>query len=418
MNSLKTLVIAENLPYPAFKGGDLRNWQNINSLIHTSQVGVFGLCSNDRRRGKVPHHGIAFWRSSPDPALAYPPPQDQRLAARSWLLDPTGHPSDLYSDIAAAELISVMEEFKPQLVVVEGLWLHRYIDILQPYDCCIVLDSYNVETKVSEQRAAATGGDDLPSKLIRKILPDRTRVIEHKATHAVDQIWVCSTTDAQLMNELHQPRVPIHIVPNGIDVASYEEVRAGKYPSSKTVAASGHTLIFPAAFSYWPNITAATFLIESVFPRLAARFPDCHLLCVGSMPTPRMLEASQREPRIIVTGIVPDMRPYLAAASAMAVPLFEGGGTRFKILEAFAARIPVVSTTKGVEGLAVRDGEHLLIAESADEFTDAVQRLWTDGYLVNQLVSKGQALVEQSYSWDVIGQRIEKAVAELDLKIG
>src|SRR2546422_8368103 len=107
MTSLKTLVITENLPYPALKGGDLRNWQNINSLIHTSQVGVFGLCSNDRRRGKVPHHDIAFWRSSPDPALAYPPPQDQRLAARSWLLDPTGHPSDLYSDIAAAELISV-----------------------------------------------------------------------------------------------------------------------------------------------------------------------------------------------------------------------------------------------------------------------------------------------------------------------
>lgn len=418
MTSLKTLVITENLPYPAFKGGDLRNWQNINSLIHTSQVGVFGLCSNDRRQGSVPHLSLVFWRSSTDPALTFPPSPDRRLARRGWLLDPTGHPSDLYSDVAATELVSVMEEFKPQLVVLEGLWLHRYIDILQPYDCRIVLDSYNVESKVSEQRAVATCGDDLPSKLIRKILPDRTRIIEHKATHAVDQIWVCSNTDTQLINELYQPRAPIHIVPNGIDVASYEEVRAGKCSHPKTVAPNKHTLIFPAAFSYWPNITAATFLIEHIFPRLVLSFPDCQLLFVGSMPTPLMLEASKREPRIIVTGIVPDMRPYLAAASAMAVPLFEGGGTRFKILEAFAANIPVVSTTKGAEGLAVRDGVHLLIAESADEFTNAVQQLWTDSYLVNQLVGKGQALVEQSYSWDIISPRIEKAIKEIDLKVG
>jgi polysaccharide biosynthesis protein PslH len=136
----------------------------------------------------VPHPGMVFWRSSTDPALTFPPSQDRRLATRGWLLDPTGHPSDLYADAAAAELASVMEEFKPQLVVVEGLWLYRYIGILQPYGCRIVLDSYTVETRVSEQRAVAAGGDDLPAKLIREILPGRTRIIEHRAAHNVDQI--------------------------------------------------------------------------------------------------------------------------------------------------------------------------------------------------------------------------------------
>jgi polysaccharide biosynthesis protein PslH len=220
------------------------------------------------------------------------------------------------------------------------------------------------------------------------------------------------------MKELHQPRAPIHVVPNGVDVASYEEVRVGKCPPTTTVAPGKHTLIFPAVFSYWPNIGAATFLIECVFPRLAASFPDCQLLFVGGMPTPRMLEAAQKEPRIIVTGIVPDMRPYLAAASAMAVPLSEGGGTRFKILEAFAARVPVVSTTKGAEGLAVRNGTHLLIAETADEFIDALQQLWTDDCLTERLVNEGWALVEQHYSWNVISRRIEEALTELDLKVG
>src|SRR5438046_3093229 len=122
MNLLRTLVIAENLPYPTFKGGDLRNWQNINGLMSMSLVGVFGLCSNDPRRGAVPRASMMFWRSSTDPALTYPPLRGEKLAARAWLFDPMGHPSDLYySDAAAAEVEILVAEFKPQVVVIEGL---------------------------------------------------------------------------------------------------------------------------------------------------------------------------------------------------------------------------------------------------------------------------------------------------------
>jgi glycosyltransferase involved in cell wall biosynthesis len=166
-------------------------------------------------------------------------------------------------------------------------------------------------------------------------------------------------------------------------------------------------------FTYPPNIEAVTFLLEKLFPRLATSAPDCQLLLVGSMPTLQMWEAAQRDPRIIVTGPVPDIRPYLAAAALMVVPLFQGSGTRFKILEAFAAQVPVVSTVKGVEGLDTVDGTHVLIAESVDEFVAAIQRLWRDENVAQQLAAHGLELVKHRYSWEGTSRQITKALDEL-----
>jgi glycosyltransferase involved in cell wall biosynthesis len=212
---------------------------------------------------------------------------------------------------------------------------------------------------------------------------------------------------------LYGTSLPVRIVPNGVDVTSYDVARTSRCHRPETSNRTGKALIFPAVFSWEPNIVAASFLINNFFPRLAAVFPDCRLLLAGARPTPEMIAAAEGEPRIVITGSVPDMRPYLAAASAMIVPLFQGGGTRFKILEAFAANLPVISTAKGAEGLAVRDGTHLLIAETADEFVQALQRLWNDERLAQELAVNGLELVQQSYSFDATSRRIAAAVDEL-----
>jgi glycosyltransferase involved in cell wall biosynthesis len=123
-----------------------------------------------------------------------------------------------------------------------------------------------------------------------------------------------------------------------------------------------------------------------------------------------MLKAAKTEPRIVVTGPVTDIRPYLAAASAMIVPLFQGSGTRFKILEAFAMRVPVISTAKGAEGLDVEIERHLLIAESAREFVECLQRLWTDKGLAQKLKTRALDLLSRHYSWTAAGREIRSAI--------
>src|SRR5262249_15243250 len=303
--------------------------------------------------------------------------------------------------------------FKPEVVVIEGSFLYRYIDVARRLDSRVILDCHNVEAALYREIADSAHGDDLPARLIRELLPARTKLIEQKAVESVDQVWVCSEEDAALMKRLYRTSAPVHVVPNGVDVPSYAPACLGRAHGAETLQYRGKTLIFPAAFRWEPNSVAASFLVNEFFPRLIDAFPDCQLSLVGREPTAEMIEAAQRDARIVVTGEVPDMRPYLAAAACMIVPLFQGGGTRFKILEAFAAAVPVISTAKGAEGLAVENGKHLLLAETADEFVEAVQRLWTDGHLAKQLAANGLQLVKQSYSFPVISQQIGDAVREL-----
>jgi glycosyltransferase involved in cell wall biosynthesis len=414
MGLLRTFLIAEALPYPTFAGMDLRNLQNINGLRRFGEVGVFGLNSNDPRSKETPPMGLAFWRASTDPALTYPPPK-KKLAARAWLLDPAGHPSDLYySDAAATEVTELIESFTPHLIVIEGLWLHRYIPLLKRHCCRVVLDLHAVETAMFGDMAGSTPGNDLKSRLLREVLPDRVKVIERQAANAVDQIWVCSQEDARLMQEVHQLSVPIHVIPNTVNVDNYEPARARLCLRPDSVAATGRTLIFPAIFRWEPNNAAAHFLIEEVFPRLVRVFPDCQLLLAGSDPTPSMKGAAAQDPRIVVTGVVPDVLPFLAAATVMAVPLWQGGGTRLKILEGFAANVPVVTTKKGAEGLEVENGTHVLLADSAEEFVAAVKRIWTEERLAEHLAANALELVTRAYSWDASSRRIMQAVAALD----
>src|SRR5712692_1672498 len=293
MTALRILVITVGLPYPPFSGKDMRNWQNICALSRISRVGVFGLCANDPGGDVTPPRNLELWQRSSDAALSNPPPPPT-VKTRAWPLDPMGHPSDrYYSDTTAREIGDVMVSFKPQIVVIEGLWLYGYIDILKQFHCRIVLDCHNVEAVVYQEIANMSQGDHLGARLTRKLLPTRTKLLEQKAVQAVDQVWVCSDGDARSLKDLYGTSLPVRIVPNGVDVTSYDVARTSRCHRPETSNRTGKALIFPAVFSWEPNIVAASFLINNFFPRLAAVFPDCRLLLAGARPTPEMIAAAE-----------------------------------------------------------------------------------------------------------------------------
>ena len=178
----RVLVLAESLPYPTLKGGDLRTWQNVNALASVADVGVFGLCSNDRRRDRRPDLDLLCWTTSTDAALTSPPPKGVRLAARAWLLDPRGHPSDLYfSEDAARELAQLLAGLRPDVVLLEGLWLQRYLGIVRAAGCRTILDCHNVEAALFRELAQAVDRHDLEGRIVRDVLPARTEAIERDA---------------------------------------------------------------------------------------------------------------------------------------------------------------------------------------------------------------------------------------------
>jgi glycosyltransferase involved in cell wall biosynthesis len=405
MAELRSFVIEGSLPYPPVSGQDLRNWQNVCGLRSLGPVGVFGLRPNHFDAAAKPSH-IDFWRR---PAKA--PPINQILAARAWPFDTEGHPADgWYSDNVALEVSDAVMRFDPHVIIVEGVWLYRYIDVLKKSGRRLVVDCHNVEANLYQEIADSTRGDDLEARLIRKLLPRRTKIIEQKAVRAADQIWVCSENDARAMKSLYGGETAIQVVANSVDVSSYEIARAARRDRPGAPTLKGKALLFPGAFGWQPNRIAASFLIKELFPRLAVMFPDVQLVLAGSDPTTEMIKAAREDSRIVITGAVADMRHHLADAGIMVVPLLHGGGTRFKILEAFAAKLPVISTRKGAEGLAVKHETHLLIAESADEFVTAINRLWSDDALARHLAENGLALVTQNYSREVASRRIAIAL--------
>lgn len=398
-NAIRTLFITKEKPYPPGGGVELRNWQNINIMMKYGSVGVFAI-TQWQAKAEVPE-GVDLWHLYP---LTKPISQWEEWERRAWFIRPKAHPDmdRMYQNAAGRELAKIVKEFQPDLAIVEEVWFYRYLKTLKQHQCRVILDEHNIEADLFEQKHGA----------LKTRLP-RLKAIESDFIRQADQTWVCSEDDVALLKKLYGETFESYAVPNGINVAHYDNVRLDRCEIPQGLEDKQYNLIYMGTFSYPPNQVAAKLLIDEIFPRLQKNYPHCRLLMVGRSPTQFMLDAAKSNPGIIVTNIVPDVRPYLAAASVMVVPLQQGGGTRLKLLEAFASGCPVVSTTKGAEGLMARDGEHLLIRDEMEEIVEAIGQLWSDASLVEKLTMAAYKLVQAEYSWEATAKKVEVAIAQL-----
>jgi glycosyltransferase involved in cell wall biosynthesis len=159
-----------------------------------------------------------------------------------------------------------------------------------------------------------------------------------------------------------------------------------------------NTLIFTGSFSYSPNFEAMIWFVNQVYPLIQAQAPEVRLMITGDQ-SDRVLPLVKN---VTLTGLVDDVRPLIARSWVSLVPILTGGGTRLKILEAMALHVPVVSTEKGAEGLDVKDGQHLLIANTPESFAEAVLCLVKDHHLRRRLVDSAYGLVRERYDQSVV----------------
>ncbi len=407
-SSFRTLFIMKEVPYPPIGGVSLRNWQNINIMMKYGSVAVFSASNWSPKQTTLP--GVEIWKhANVEKQLS----GWEKLERRFWWLHPRRHPdADWgYTNAAARELDKLIIKFQPDVVIFEEVWVYPYLKVVKRHGCRIIFDNLNVESSLFEQKFSSA--KTFRMKLRGKIQLPKVKSIESDFIQQADCIWLCSHSDESLLQELYGQVSPTHIVPNGINVTHYNGVRSDEYLPPKGLEDKDKNLLFLGQLSYAPNTVAAELLIEKIYPKLRKAYPNARLLLVGRNPTEFMLEAAKKDPGIIVTGSVPDVRPYLAAASVMVVPLIQGSGTRLKIVEAFAAGCPVVSTAKGAEGLNGKDGEHLLIRNSVEELVDGVCQIWSDPALGDKLAGCAYELVQREYSWEAVGGRVEEAVKKL-----
>ena len=174
----------------------------------------------------------------------------------------------------------------------------------------------------------------------------------------------------------------------------------------------GAEILFLGSLDYSANIDALAFLVDSVAPLIERR--NATLSVVGSHPRNEVFEIAKRSTlAMTVNGDVLDTTPYWERARALAVPLRVGGGTRLKILEALARGVPVVTTSLGCEGLGLRSGQEVLVADDAEAFAACVDRLLDDDELCRSLAAQGRTVVEARFDWRTIGDAFESSLSSV-----
>jgi glycosyltransferase involved in cell wall biosynthesis len=190
------------------------------------------------------------------------------------------------------------------------------------------------------------------------------------------------------------------VAPNGVDAAAL------------TPSPPGDAALFVGLLSYAPNRDAMTWFARDVLPRLGPAGPE--VLVAGRDPGPELGSLARGVSRLRLLGFVPDLAPLYARAGVFVNPMRGGGGTRLKMLEAMAAGKAVVSTALGAEGLAITPGRDVVIADTADEFADAVRALLADRARAARLGRAARALVEARYAWERCLAPIEELYAALE----
>lgn len=226
------------------------------------------------------------------------------------------------------------------------------------------------------------------------------RQFEPRVHQAVTATTMCSDGERD-QARAWSPGAAIHTIPNGVDLTYF-----APQPEREE---KPNTLVFTASFDAPQNDDAARWLLREVFPRIIARRPDARLFLVGRNPSAALCAAAG--PRVTVTGMVPDVRPYVAEASVFIAPIRIGSGTRLKILEAMAMGKSVVSTTVGAEGIDYTEGTHLAIADTPDAFAERVVQLFDRDDERRALGRAGRELVTATYDWNTIGDRLEGVYA-------
>lgn len=388
---LNILLLTPSLPYPPIWGFGIRVYQLIRKLSHRHRVTLLtyaGDPSPDAEENLAAMRGICeHVHVVPAPALF----SGKRGAQMLSLVSPRSYQtSSLSSPAMQSALTRLLAAQNYDLIQVESSQMAGF-DFGAKIP--LILDEHNLEYELLHRLYQ---GERSPlRRLYNWAEYVKFRREEQACWRRADACLLTSAREEKILRGL-LPGKMTAVAPNGVDIEFYQPQTAPVEPDS---------LIFTGLMSYRPNIDGVVYFVEEILPLIHQSRPQVTLSVVGA-GAGKEVERFAGE-RVKVVGAVPDMRPYLARAAVVIVPLRMGSGTRLKVLEGLAMGKPLVSTAVGCEGIHVQNEEHLLIADPPQAFADAVLRALTDPDLADALSRNGRSLVEREYGWASIAAHLE-----------
>jgi glycosyltransferase involved in cell wall biosynthesis len=270
----------------------------------------------------------------------------------------------------------------------------------------LVVDSHNIDYDLARQYARA--GNSLTRRLYAEANWRKLRREELGTYRDADGVYLCSAADERhLLDQL--PGVRTAVIPNAADVEYF-------HPRPTDPPPDGRTVVYFGLLSYVPNVDSVIHFVKDIWPRITEAHPEARCKIIGGRAPASLLALAG--PRVELTGFVSDLRPHLAAAAAVVVPLRLGGGTRLKIVEAMAMGKAIVSTTLGAEGIEAAPGRDILVEDEPAAFADAVSRLLAEPSLAARIGQSARQLAVERYTWSGAARALEGFYRRILLEVG
>lgn len=388
---MNILLISPFLPYPLDQGGKIRVFNLVKQLSRTHDITL--ACLTDRDDAD-PGPLTEFC----DEVLAVTRPATfVRDFARFLLQGDAFNCARFHSDSFAAELTQLSLRKRFDLVQIEFSMLWQYARLFPGVP--VALDAHNIEFRNVEQIGKATSA--ILKRLLYRLETARLRAVEEQAWRQCDLCFTVSEQERDLIASLCGNPAKVIAAANGVD--------PDRFPF-RPRERGGKRILFLGGMDYSPNLDAAGYFLRDVFPLIRERESEARLLLVGRELA--RLGTALSQPGVECHENVPEVLPWFYEADLLVVPLRQGAGTRIKVLEAFAAGLPVVATSKGCEGIAARNGEHLLVAADARGLAQSAARLMEDPELGRRLARSARQLVLESYTWQRAAAVVDDAVRQ------
>jgi glycosyltransferase involved in cell wall biosynthesis len=384
-------LLGQTLPFPPDSGVNIRMYHTLRLLSRSFDVTALYFYRRSERRnaGEV---AAALEGLRPFGRVeAFPIPQEHSLTRLLWdhVRSTVSQRAYTWYSLESTAMLTRVRELVPverfDLVQIDSLDLACYLPVLR--DIPVACVHHNVESVLLRRRAGAEV--NLYRRHYLTMQAGLLERLEREWCRKVALNVTVSDVDLAVL-EGFAPTGQFVCVPNGVDIDAFHP-ELGRDDGMVSVG----------GINWFPNQDALTWFAAEILPRIRADFPSAPVVWVGR---------SSREERahydatdgVELTGYVTDVRPFVRNAACFIVPLRVGGGTRLKILDAWAMGKAIVSTSVGCEGLEAVDGVNILIRDTAESFADAVTRVLSDPGLRGRLGHAGRETAEQRYSWEVI----------------
>lgn len=398
---MRILFLVGHPPWPLTQGRSLRNFHILKRLARSHELHV--LCGH---HGDLPESWPAkvesLWESLRSASLP-------RRSRAQRILGLIGGRPDLWQAHWSEDLLSAGREILDRhgpfdRIHVAGFEMYEYAALLNAKlqrPASVVLDEHNIEYRLQESLGNRQKGFTWNPVYasFNAMQTRRLRRAEVQAWRDSAHVLAVSQRDRHEVLRVEAPE-KVTLLPNGIDWTECD--------ASASQPPRPFQLSFIGKMDYRPNILAMQWFCRRVMPSLERQQPQVRLNIVGRNPVPAVLALGSSE-HVRVTGFVENLDPYYAPGSVAVLPIFHGGGTRLKVFEALQKGVPIVSTRLGVSGIGLTRDRHCLMAETPEEFAEAILSLWRGDKDGKLLVKEGRSHIRKNFDWSALLDSLDRA---------